>query len=223
VVILPHKTGLDTQFKIRRARYQLKTIFKHHHSFLEVFGPKLIAAFPETANIAASVVAGLAANRASAPAVVPRTIAPPVTPSPSSARASDPVTFCECGYHFLAADSPEARRAHLDDCSKFQKATDEEANMLLINLGLKRAEPKQTQANPDSVDCWHCKRTFDASARTWFHTSHLKMCKKGAPSYTDMTPVQTPTGLRKQAANPKASPFTPIAAPVNPRAMPFVG
>jgi hypothetical protein len=70
VKVKPHEISLRIPMQIRRARYELETIFEHHNKFLRTFGTELRKKYPGVDALAASVLAtGPASVPQSAPLV----------------------------------------------------------------------------------------------------------------------------------------------------------
>jgi hypothetical protein len=146
----PYQMSLDTPLEIRRSRYEMEVIFDHQHTFLQHFADALVAADPDTHQIATSVEAALAAK----PSVVTPVASTIVAPAPStpSAPIAEKTAVCLCKHHFLNTDAPAIKNAHLKSCGTFQKAPQAQMNALLRNLGFVPSTPTGPRAMAPAPD-----------------------------------------------------------------------
>ncbi|KAI4687973.1 uncharacterized protein J4E84_004901 [Alternaria hordeiaustralica] len=195
-----HLGDLETAMKIRRGRYELEGTFDHQWEFLKKFVPALVEAHPDVKELAKAIDDTF--DRLEEQVVQP-TKAPTIAPAPAKATPEKPPKdTCACKYRFLVTDSQDACRDHLDGCDDFAKWTPEKKKSLLGKLGLTGyQQPKQTKPKAESITCWHCEREFDKAHGQWFHGSHVKVCKRGAPSFDDVPGSSTP------------GPKTPVTTP----------
>ncbi|KAI4676492.1 uncharacterized protein J4E88_007410 [Alternaria novae-zelandiae] len=195
-----HLGDLETAMKIRRGRYELEGTFDHQWEFLKKFVPALVEAHPDVKELAKAIDDTF--DRLEEQVVQP-TKAPTIAPAPAKATPEKPPKdTCACKYRFLVTDSQDACRDHLDGCDDFAKWTPEKKKSLLGKLDLTGyQQPKQTKPKAESITCWHCEREFDKAHGQWFHGSHVKVCKRGAPSFDDVPGSSTP------------GPKTPVTTP----------
>ncbi|KAI4608056.1 hypothetical protein J4E83_009239 [Alternaria metachromatica] len=202
-----HLGDLETAMKIRRGRYELEGTFDHQWEFLRKFVPAVLEVHPDVKELAKAIDDTF--DRLEEQVVQP-TKAPTIAPAPAKATPEKPPKdTCACKYQFLVTDSQDACRDHLDACDDFARWTPAKKTSLLGKLGLTGyKQSKQTKPKVEWITCWHCEREFDKAHGQWFHGSHVKVCKRGAPSFDDVPGSSTP--------GPKTPVTTPSRrAPVN--------
>jgi hypothetical protein len=186
-----YHVGYSVALQIRRARYNIETVWEHHYKFLRAFGRELTASYPDVAALSKSVTDKLL------PAVSKASVALPPAPSQQNVVTSKTVTAsmskldvplpltgakCFCGFQFLSDESLESKQDHIDRCEDLQRADQASKDKTLNKAGLRPVVPKKTKSRQEEITCLNCKRVFASSASSWFYHTHLKV--SNVPSST---------------------------------------
>ncbi|EAT83768.2 hypothetical protein SNOG_08600 [Parastagonospora nodorum SN15] len=169
--------------QIRRARYNIETVWEHHYKFLRAFGRELTARYPDVAALSKSVTDKLLPAVSKASVALPPAQSQPNVITSKTVTASTPKSNvplpligakCFCGFQFLSDESLESKQDHLDRCEDFQRADQASKDKTLNKVGLGPVVLKQNTSRQEEITCLNCKRIFASSASSWFYHTHLK-------------------------------------------------
>ncbi|KAH4183348.1 hypothetical protein HBI80_214180 [Parastagonospora nodorum] len=189
-----YHVGYSVALQIRRARYNIETVWEHHYKFLRAFGRELTARYPDVAALSKSVTDKLLPAVSKASVALPPAQSQPNVITSKTVTASTPKSNvplpligakCFCGFQFLSDESLESKQDHLDRCEDFQRADQASKDKTLNKVGLGPVVLKQNTSRQEEITCLNCKRIFASSASSWFYHTHLKTCKRGNPSLRD--------------------------------------
>lgn len=179
-----YHVGYSVSLQIRRARYNIETVWDHHYKFLRAFGREMTAKYPDVAAISKSVTDKLLPTVSKASAPLPLVPSQQNVVTPKTATVSTPKSNahlplvagnCVCGFHFLSDESLESKQDHIERCEDFQRADQANKDKTLKKIGLQPVAPKQKTSRQEEITCLNCKRVFAASASSWFYHTHLKV------------------------------------------------